>query len=81
MMTFFEEQDRIRRRPSPSSGLWRDRQGVFAEAYMSYVAGRNPRRTQLIGKRAISGLKLAKNFVEPLALKAGSAGMENIYDK
>jgi len=31
---------------------------VFAETYIRYVAGRNPRRTQLIGKRAISGLKL-----------------------
>jgi hypothetical protein len=38
MRNFFEEQGRIRRRPSPSSGLWRDKQGIFAEAYMKYVA-------------------------------------------
>ncbi len=33
---------------------------VFAEAYIGYVAGGNPRRTTLIEKRAISGWKLAK---------------------
>jgi hypothetical protein len=31
---------------------------------MRYVAGENPRRTQLIGKRAISGLKLVNALKE-----------------
>jgi hypothetical protein len=31
---------------------------VYAEAYFSYVAGENPRRTPLRGKRAIYGWKL-----------------------
>ncbi len=42
MSNFFEEQGRTR---------------GYAEAYMKYVAGENPRRTQLLGKRAISGWK------------------------
>ena len=37
---------------------------VRAEAYMRYVASENPRRTQLIGKRAISGLKLVNALKE-----------------
>ncbi len=45
MSNFFEEQGRTR---------------VYAEAYMKYVAGENPRRTQLFGKRAISGWKLVE---------------------
>jgi hypothetical protein len=40
MSNFFDEQGRTR---------------VYAEAYIEYVVGENPRRTQLIGKRAISG--------------------------
>ena len=43
MSNFFDEQGRTR---------------VSAEAYMMYVAGENPRRTPLIGKRAISRWKL-----------------------
>jgi hypothetical protein len=43
MSNFFEEQGRTR---------------VYAETYTKYVAGENPRRTPLIGKRAISGWKL-----------------------
>ncbi len=43
MSNFFDEQGRTR---------------VYAEAYMRYVADENPRRTRLIGKRAISGWKL-----------------------
>jgi hypothetical protein len=31
---------------------------VYVEAYFSYVAGENPRRTPLRGKRAIYGWKL-----------------------
>ena len=31
---------------------------VYAEAYFLYVAGENPRRTPLRGKRAIHGWKL-----------------------
>jgi hypothetical protein len=31
---------------------------VYGEAYFSYVEDVNPRRTQRIGKRAISGWKL-----------------------
>ena len=33
---------------------------VDAEAYISYVAGENPRRTPLRGKRAIYGWKLTR---------------------
>jgi len=40
MSIFFDDQGRTR---------------VFAEAYIWYVAGGNQRRTQFIGKRAISG--------------------------
>jgi hypothetical protein len=47
MRTFFEEQGRTR---------------VFAEVYMEYIAGRNPRRTPLIGKRTISGWKLVSDI-------------------
>ena len=43
MSNFFDKQGRTR---------------VYAEAYMEYAAGENPRRTPLIGKRAISGWKL-----------------------
>ena len=43
MSNFFEEQGRTR---------------AYAETYMRYVAGENLRRTQLFGKRAISGWKL-----------------------
>jgi hypothetical protein len=35
-------------------------QGFLSEAYIEYVEGRNPRRTQLSGKRAISGWKLIR---------------------
>ncbi len=35
---------------------------VYDEAYFSYVQGVNPRRTQRIGKRAISGWKLIKGY-------------------
>jgi hypothetical protein len=48
MSNFFEEQGRTR---------------VYAETYMKYVAGENPRRTQLFGKRAISGWKLTKSAI------------------
>ena len=34
----------------------------YDEAYFSYVEDLNPRRTQFIGKRAISGWKLIKLF-------------------
>ena len=34
------------------------RTGVYDEAYCSYVENVNQRRTQLVGKRAISGWKL-----------------------
>ena len=43
MSNFFDEQGRTR---------------VYDEAYDSYVEKVNPRRTQRIGKRAISGWKL-----------------------
>jgi hypothetical protein len=43
MRNFFDEQGRTR---------------VFVEAYRWYSAGANPRRTPLIGKRAIYGWKL-----------------------
>jgi hypothetical protein len=43
MRNFFDEQGRTR---------------VFVEAYTKYAADENLRRTQLIGKRAISGWKL-----------------------
>jgi len=43
MSNFFDEQGRTR---------------VYDEAYFSYVEEVNPRRTPLIGKRAISGWKL-----------------------
>jgi hypothetical protein len=43
MSNFFSEQGRTR---------------VYAETYLSYVAGENPRRTPLRGKRAIYGWKL-----------------------
>ena len=43
MSNFSDEQGRTR---------------VYNEAYLSYVEEENPRRTQLIGKRAISGWKL-----------------------
>jgi hypothetical protein len=43
MSSFFSEQGRTR---------------VYAETYFSYVAGKNPRRTPLRGKRAIYGWKL-----------------------
>jgi hypothetical protein len=43
MSNFIDEQGRTR---------------VCAEAYVEYIAGENPRRTPLIGKRAISGWKL-----------------------
>jgi hypothetical protein len=43
MRTFSDEQGRTR---------------VFVEAYRSYFADGNPRRTPLIGKRAIYGWKL-----------------------
>ncbi len=33
----------------------------YDEAYLSYVEEVGPRRTQLIGKRAISGWKLTKD--------------------
>jgi len=36
---------------SPERSQWRA--GVYGEAYMMYVAGEKPRRTPLIGKRAI----------------------------
>jgi hypothetical protein len=35
-------------------------QGFLPEAYLKYVEGGNPRRTPLIGKRAIYGWKLIK---------------------
>ncbi len=41
---------------------------VYAEAYFSYVAGENPRRTPLREKRAIYGWKLAMTFVVILAV-------------
>ena len=37
---------------------------VFAEAYIKYVAGGNPRRTTLSEKRAISGWKLGKKKID-----------------
>jgi hypothetical protein len=37
-------------------------QGFSAEAYFKYVEGGNPRRTPLIGKIAIYGWKLNKNY-------------------
>jgi len=43
MRDFFDEQGRTR---------------VFVEAYRTYVADGKPRRTLLIGKRAIYGWKL-----------------------
>jgi hypothetical protein len=43
MRNFFDEPGRTR---------------VYDEAYLSYVEELNPRRTQLIGKRAIFGWKL-----------------------
>jgi hypothetical protein len=43
MSNFFSEQGRTR---------------VYAEAYFAYVAGENPWRTPLRGKRAIYGWKL-----------------------
>jgi hypothetical protein len=43
MSNFFDEQGRTR---------------VYDEAYCSYAEEVSPRRTQLIGKRAISGWKL-----------------------
>ena len=43
MSNFFDEQGRTR---------------VYNEAYCSYVEDVNPRRTPLIGKRAISGWEL-----------------------
>jgi hypothetical protein len=39
---------------------------VYAEAYFSYVAGENPRRTPLRGKRAIYGWKLTKKTIGPI---------------
>jgi len=45
MSNFFDEQGRTR---------------VYDEAYLSYVEKVNPRRTPLIGKRAISGWKLIR---------------------
>jgi len=50
MSNFFDEQGRTR---------------VYAEAYMTYAASENPRRTLIIGKRAISGWKLKKPPKEP----------------
>jgi hypothetical protein len=44
MSNFFDEQGRTR---------------VYGEAYMMYVAAENPRRTPLIGKRAIYGWTLS----------------------
>jgi hypothetical protein len=43
MTNFFDEQGRTR---------------VYGQAYMMYVAAENPRRTPLIGKRAIYGWTL-----------------------
>jgi hypothetical protein len=43
MSNFFDEQDRTR---------------VYDEAYSLYVEEVTPRRTQLIGKRAVSGWKV-----------------------
>jgi hypothetical protein len=43
MSNFFDEQGRTR---------------AYDEVYGSYIEEVNPRRTQLIGKRAISGWKL-----------------------
>jgi hypothetical protein len=40
-----------------------DRTKVYAEAYCSYVAGENPRRTLLRAKRAIYGWKLIKGRI------------------
>jgi hypothetical protein len=45
MSNFFSEQGRTR---------------VYAETYLSYVAGENPRRTPLREKKAIYGWKLAQ---------------------
>jgi hypothetical protein len=45
MRSFFDEQGRTK---------------VFVEAYRWYSADGNPRRTPLIGKRAIYGWKQAK---------------------
>ena len=47
MSNFFDEQGRTR---------------VYDEAYQSYVEEVNLRRTQLIGKRAISGWKRIIEF-------------------
>jgi hypothetical protein len=55
MSIFFDKQGHIRRRPSSSSGLWRDRQGVYAEVYVDTLQAQEPRRTQLIGKMVIFG--------------------------
>jgi len=51
MSNFFDEQGRTR---------------VYDEAYFSYVEKVNPRRTQLIGKRAISGWKLINPEILPI---------------
>ena len=47
MRNFFGEQGRTK---------------VFVEAYTEYAADGNPRRTLLIGKRAIYGWKLVYNL-------------------
>jgi len=44
---------------------------VYAEAYFSYVAGENPRRTPLRGKRAIYGWKLDQPLGFGIALFSG----------
>ncbi|MFC1829263.1 hypothetical protein ACFL0O_06605 [Thermodesulfobacteriota bacterium] len=60
MSSFFDEQGRTR---------------VCAEAYITYAAGGNPRRTLLIGKRTISGWTLeavSKPQIMPAPLNAPS---------
>jgi hypothetical protein len=57
MSIFFSEQGRTR---------------VYAEAYFSYVAGENPRRTPLRGKKAIYGWKLAHSTPVKYCVASGS---------
>jgi len=57
MSSFFDEQGRTR---------------VFVEAYSAYSADGNPRRTLLIGKRAIYGWTLIRVLLALMALQGRS---------
>jgi 3-oxoacyl-[acyl-carrier protein] reductase len=59
---FLDEQGHTSPPVSPERSRWRA--GVHDEAYYEYVEDVNPRRTQLIGEKAISGWKLVRIISE-----------------